>query len=315
MSSAPIASINIRIPAAPALVVGVRRAVWLTTDGEIEDVSLKDAAQRARTNSPFVCHAKATQKKLNVKPFPVFDLLELFAFTRPAAFCLPTPRGVAEALGLPLPNNIESEAQCLIATATALLVELADPERPKDRSTELIAFAMERGDWPWGAAVLDALGLRDTKAEAKTKIKSETKSTSERRFTEGLKIWVGLKEWHERSAGGPLGALPVEAVEARARLVQLLGTAAEERTEQVRFAEIAAEAFAPPEHEGEPAFIVAEAGTGIGKTLGYIAPASVWAQKITARSGSAPIPVTCNGNWIRSSTGFIPILWTRLARW
>jgi ATP-dependent DNA helicase DinG len=30
---------------------------------------------------------------------------------------------------------------------------------------------------------------------------------------------------------------------------------------------------------GEPNFVLAEAGTGVGKTLGYIAPAGLWAEK------------------------------------
>ena len=258
---------NIRIPAAPALVAGVRSAAWLSADGEIEDLTLAEAAKQASATPPMVCHAKATQRRLKAKHFPAFDLLELFAFVRPAEFCLPTPRGLAEVLGLPIPQNKDSEAECLIASATALLLELADPERPAERNTVLIARAMARGGWLWGEAVIAATAEHDTGA------------SSERKITEGLKIWMGLKEWQDRTAAGPLGSLPVEPVEARARLVQLLGTSAEERTEQKNYAELAAEAFAPPEHVGEPAFIVAEAGTGIGKTLGYIAPASVWAQK------------------------------------
>ena len=258
---------NIRIPAAPALVAGVRSAAWLSADGEIEDLTLAEAAKQASATPPMVCHAKATQRRLKAKHFPAFDLLELFAFVRPAEFCLPTPRGLAEVLGLPIPQNKNSEAECLIASATALLLELADPERPAERNTVLIARAMARGGWLWGEAVIAATAEHDTGA------------SSERKITEGLKVWMGLKEWQDRTAAGPLGSLPVEPVEARARLVQLLGTSAEERTEQKNYAELAAEAFAPPEHVGEPAFIVAEAGTGIGKTLGYIAPASVWAQK------------------------------------
>ena len=37
-------------------------------------------------------------------------------------------------------------------------------------------------------------------------------------------------------------------------------------------------AFAPREREGEPRMMLAEAGTGVGKTLGYLAPASLWAE-------------------------------------
>ncbi len=37
--------------------------------------------------------------------------------------------------------------------------------------------------------------------------------------------------------------------------------------------------LAPREVAGEPHFVLAEAGTGTGKTLGYIAPASLWAER------------------------------------
>src|SRR5581483_6258154 len=40
----------------------------------------------------------------------------------------------------------------------------------------------------------------------------------------------------------------------------------------------AAFAFQPREREGEPLMMLAEAGTGVGKTLGYLAPASLWAE-------------------------------------
>ena len=37
--------------------------------------------------------------------------------------------------------------------------------------------------------------------------------------------------------------------------------------------------FDVPQNEDEPILVLAEAGTVIGKTLGYIAPSSVWAEK------------------------------------
>ena len=39
-------------------------------------------------------------RRLKAERFPAFDLLELYAFVRPASFCLPTAKGVAAALGL-----------------------------------------------------------------------------------------------------------------------------------------------------------------------------------------------------------------------
>jgi len=71
----------------------------------------------------------------------------------------------------------------------------------------------------------------------------------------------------------------VDPAEARARLTKLLGPNAEDRPQQADFASACAAAFAPRDQEGHPRFVLAEAGTGVGKTLGYVAPASVWAEK------------------------------------
>ena len=54
---------------------------------------------------------------------------------------------------------------------------------------------------------------------------------------------------------------------------------AEARPTQSDYASAAAQAFAPREREDQPNVVLAEAGTGVGKTLGYIAPASLWAEK------------------------------------
>ncbi len=59
----------------------------------------------------------------------------------------------------------------------------------------------------------------------------------------------------------------------------MLGADAEARPEQADYAAAAAAAFAPRERPDAPRAVLAEAGTGVGKTLGYIAPASLWAEK------------------------------------
>ena len=60
----------------------------------------------------------------------------------------------------------------------------------------------------------------------------------------------------------------------------LLGEGAEARPQQADYAAAVADAFLPRAHaEVEPQAVLAEAGTGVGKTLGYIAPASLWAEK------------------------------------
>jgi ATP-dependent DNA helicase DinG len=259
---------SIALPDVPALVVGVKTCVWLTSDGEVETLTLADAARRLPGNlgaAPMVCHRASCGRRLRTGSFSGFDVLELFAFVRPARFCLPTVRGIAESLGLPLPQSLEQEAETLFAVAVTLLQELADPDRPQGADAGPVAQAMSRGGWPWGPAVLAALGT--------------TEAPKDRNPTRGFKVWERLKDWGDVQHEEPLGNWPVESVEARARLVQLLGAKSEERPQQVDYASNVIAAFAPLEHEGVPHMVLAEAGTGVGKTLGYIAPASVWAEK------------------------------------
>jgi len=257
---------NAPAPAIPALATHPRGAVWLSPDGEIESLSHEEAARRARAQRPMLCHKGAVAARLGVDPFPAYDLLELFAFVRPARFAVPTIRGLAEALGLKAPANHEDEAAALPEAAAYLLAELARRDRADNEAkrAELrgIAALMARAGWAWGPLVLGALEVRDDKVPATA-----------------LNIWDRLPEWSEYAPEPPAGTQPVDPEEARARLAQMLGPRAEERPSQADYASAASLAFAPRELEGVPRAVLAEAGTGTGKTLGYIAPASLWAEK------------------------------------
>src|SRR5688500_8824653 len=90
-------------PNLPSLVATARGALWRAPDGTIERLRAADAAMRAAANPPLVCHAPAVAARLGLDDLPALDLLELFAFVRPATFCLPTPRGLCEALDLAVP--------------------------------------------------------------------------------------------------------------------------------------------------------------------------------------------------------------------
>src|SRR5512138_1608861 len=91
--------------ARPVMVAGFAEAAWLNADGRVEVLESVLAARRALVEAPIVCHAPATFRKLKSQRAPVADILELYAFVRPASFCLPTPRGIALAMGLPLSDH------------------------------------------------------------------------------------------------------------------------------------------------------------------------------------------------------------------
>ncbi len=249
------------IPEAPVLAAGFAAASWLDVTGEVSLITPQDAASRVASQRPIVCHGPATARRLGIERFLCFDLLELFAFVRPARFCLPTARGLAEALGLPVPRGLEDEAVALHSAARGLMAELA-ATTPDPRISRL-AWTMARGGWSWGPAVLGTLGLASEAGDKGS----------------GLDVWAKLPEWQDYAPPPPPGSEPVEPAEARKRLAELLGEGAEARPQQADYASAVASAFAPRLAEGEPQFVLAEAGTGVGKTLGYIAPASLWAER------------------------------------
>ncbi len=262
----------VRLPAVPVLVAGVRAAVWIGIDGEIETIPHKEAAARVRDRgrTPMVCHARALAVRIGSQPFPAFDLLELFAFVRPARFCLPTPRGLARVLGLTVPEGLDDEAMLLPAAARTLLAELAGGRPSPGRDALPVSQAMALGGWAWGVSVLAALGGRPLDPGD-----GAAKASAWR----GLRVWLRLPEWEERPPEPTPDSRPVTEAEARDRLARILGAGAEKRPEQSDYAAAAAGAFAPRGAEGEPNVVIAEAGTGVGKTLGYLAPASLWSEK------------------------------------
>ncbi|MBE9607688.1 ATP-dependent DNA helicase [Acetobacteraceae bacterium H6797] len=253
------------LPDSPALVAGPGHGTVLTPDGELDSLpAAKLAARLAELPPPILVHAPATARWLNLPPFQeAYDLLELFAFCLPATAAPPTPRGLALALDMPVPDNPEDAAALLPQIAARLLRRLAAQRHaPINRDAGILAARLNQAGWPWAESVLAALGQSAARPSA-----------------DPLKVWRRLPEWEEAAPAPPPASHPVSAAEARNRLADILGQGAEQRPAQADYASAAAMAFSPRELPGEPALVLAEAGTGTGKTLGYIAPASLWAEK------------------------------------
>nr|WP_236571663.1 ATP-dependent DNA helicase [Rhodovarius lipocyclicus] len=245
---------------------GPGRATLLTPDGEL---LVLEGAEIANTLAlhppPILVHAPATARRLDIPPFlDSYDLLELFAFALPARLAAPTPRGLAAALGLTPPHEDADAAALLPEIATRLLRALAET-RATAAGADAAAMAAQLGAtirWGWADSVLAALGAPDAKPDRNA-----------------FRPWRRLPEWEDDAPPPPPASFGVSATEARQRLAEILGEGAEQRPSQADYASAAAMAFAPREAEGEPRLVLAEAGTGTGKTLGYIAPASLWAER------------------------------------
>ncbi|HSR70789.1 MAG TPA: ATP-dependent DNA helicase, partial [Kiloniellales bacterium] len=247
----------------PVLVVGLSESLWLDPVAGPVSLPSAEAARRARRTPPLVCHARASARRLGCDPFPAYDLLELFAFVRPAAFCTPTPRGLTSALGMPAPVDPETAAASLRTAAETLLREVAGARRDSDAGT--IARVMAGVGWRWGPVVLARLAPD-----------GEAPGAGRRG---GLDVWERLPAWSEQAPPGPPGQEPVSPAEARGRLAELLGEEAEARPQQADYASAVSQAFLPRAAPQTPRLLLAEAGTGVGKTLGYLASASLWAEK------------------------------------
>jgi len=254
---------------APALVVlpGPRAAVADASGAW--PLRAPDARDLFERGPLLIAHAAMTARRLGLhapaRSPALFDALELFAFVRPARFCAPSAAGLAQALGLPEPKGAPAQAAALRDVCASLLAELAARPEPSREEALATAETLARGGWAWGAAAIGAL---------------RSAPVGNMFRTSGLDVWTRLAEWEADAPPGEAGSRPIDPEGAAQRLKVLLAQAGllEPRPAQAEFAAEAAFAFQPRDREGEPRMMLAEAGTGVGKTLGYLAPASLWAE-------------------------------------
>ncbi|MEK7801649.1 MAG: ATP-dependent DNA helicase, partial [Pseudomonadota bacterium] len=197
------------------------------------------------------------------------DILELYAFVFPTTFCVPTVHGVTKSLGLQPPQEDSDYPLSLIECADILLSILTTHSK-KEKLLEIAGVMGHNGrSWGWTPYVFAAMGQT---YDAKTTI-SSTRNT--------LNVWSKLPEWTEAPPQPPPSHHSITGDEVRSALQSILTTkqGAESRAEQMNYATRLAEGFKPPDVPDHPHVILAEAGTGVGKTLGYLAPATVWSSK------------------------------------
>lgn len=259
---------KITTPNIPAMYVNAREAFLMDTDGEIKTLS-HEAAKRAIHQKPvLVCHAPYTCARLGLDSIFAFDLLELFAFVHPATFAVPTPVGLAKAVGIATPSSAEDYPFALIEIMRALLSDLRqDQWRARADPLKIARVMGQNGKgWVWTRFVFAALGQTYDEKETVVSLAD-------------LNVWKHLPEWSENAPPPPASHHPVTGGEAREKLAHILGINAESRAAQMDYATAMTGIFSPIGNDGIPHGVLIEAGTGVGKTLGYLAPASVWADK------------------------------------
>ncbi len=238
----------------PALHAG-HAGIWIATAEECREVGRGEAIRLVADTPVILLNAALIGQRLGYAELSGLDLLELFAFIHPARFAVPTPAGLARAVDLS-PPEADADVAPFLREAAAALLATTDGAWPEREGAWNSLGALTRLRWPWAPLLSRHL----TKP-----------ATSER----GL--WARLPEWEEVAPRPAPRTVVIDPAAAEARLHELTGDGAEERPGQRAYTQAAAAAFAPRSVRDAPNLVLAEAGTGIGKTLGYLAPASLWA--------------------------------------
>ncbi|MGB7373197.1 ATP-dependent DNA helicase [Pontixanthobacter sp.] len=252
MASPPAHTAPSTLPALHASHAGT----WLRDgSGATRGLSKGEAIMAAADTPVLMLNAPLVATRLGYPDLSGLDLLELFAFIYPAQFCVPTPKGLADALGLPAPESDNTIPALLQSAAAAMLLRCeSDDWHQRDGAwSSLQSLAKMR--WPW-AQVLSPHIKRPDKAE---------------RW-----LFAKLPEWEEAPDRPQPAQIQIDDAAIIGQLDHLTGIHAETRDGQQHYATAVGGVFAPRDAQRRPHVLLAQAGTGIGKTLGYLAPASLW---------------------------------------
>ena len=231
--------------------------IWVARAGDTRAISRGEAIRLAADTPVVLLNAPLVAQRLGYAELSGLDLLELFAFLHPARFAVPTPAGLSAATALAAPQSDADTPRFLLQAAERLL---ATPERdwPEREGAWSAAQALFRLRWPWAPLLVDRV-----------------------RKPAAHEPWLfgRLPEWEETAPRPAPRTITMAPDAVRDRLDALTGADAESRPGQRAYADAAGAAFAPRATRDAPNLVLAEAGTGIGKTLGYLAPASLWAER------------------------------------
>ena len=232
--------------------------IWLgSREGEVREASRGEAIARAAETPHIILNAPLVGQCLGYPELSGLDLLELFAFVHPARFAVPTAAGLSRAVGLEPPASEAEAAAALRGIAERLLGILADPAWREREGAWTSNATLHRLGWGWAPLI----GARLERPERGERM-----------------LFSRLKQWEEAGDRAPPRTVSVDPGDATAKLDRLTGRA-EVREGQRAMTEAVTSVFAPKHAKDAPNLLLAEAGTGIGKTLAYLAPASLWAEQ------------------------------------
>ncbi len=252
----------------PVLVPAADGAAIRHPGGDVEHIGRAAAATLFKSQPLMVCHTGFTARRLGLSEpgrratgLPAHaDVAELFAFVHPARPIIPSAAGLAQALELSVPHSVNMQADVIHQAALKLLHDLQGKSDAERHECRVLSAVAARAGWPWSPFIEQILGPA----------------------VQGLAsfdTWKRLPEWQDHPPRGEAASRPVTDSEARLWLAEILGPDSEHRAAQFDYAANAVGAFAPRERRGTGHVLIAEAGTGVGKTLGYLSPATLWARR------------------------------------
>lgn len=234
--------------------------LWIADGDGVRRIGRGEAIARVSDTPMILLNAPLVAQRLGVPEVSGLDLLELFAFVHPARFMVPTIKGLSDVLGLNFVADESEAAATLVNAARALLSRLSDNWAEAEGAWSS-AQALARLRWTWAQLVLSHMAS----------------PKEDQRF-----LFSRLPEWQEMPPRPAPQTIELSEIDVLSRLHELTGQGAEERPGQKAFATAAATIFAPRRHKDAPTMLLAEAGTGIGKTLGYLAPTNIWSTRAQA---------------------------------
>ncbi len=231
--------------------------IWIATAGGTRRVGRGEAIRIVADTPVILLNAPLVGQRLGYAELSGLDLLELYAFLHPAQFAVPTPAGLARAVDLSPPERDDDVAAFLQEAAAALLAVPAGDWAEREGAWASVQ-ALGRLRWAWAPVIAPHI--------ARPRVDERW-------------LFSKLPEWEENAPRPVPRTVEIDPADAEARLAQLTGGGAEERPGQRAYAAAVTAAFAPRAIRDAPNMVLAEAGTGIGKTLGYLAPASLWSER------------------------------------
>jgi len=179
--------------------------IWLAGgDGEPREASRGEAIARAAETPHIILNAPLVGQRLGYPELSGLDLLDLFAFLRPARFAVPTVAGLSRAVGLEAPSSEAESATALQRIAARLLAVLADPDWREREGAWTSNATLHRLGWLWAPLI----GARLERPERGERM-----------------LFSRLKQWEEAADRPPPRTVLVSPEEARGRLDRLTGRA------------------------------------------------------------------------------------------